>query len=66
MNIYHIGWVQDDQFGLSSVVIAPTADDALRELDLDDEYESDVRVSLLGACTDDLPEAARTVCREWL
>lgn len=65
MNICCVSWVQDDAYGLCAVVIAATEAEALAELDLNDEYNSEIGVFLLGACTDGTEEA-RTVCRESL
>jgi malic enzyme len=65
MNIYHIGWVHDDQFGLGAVVIAGTEEEALKALDLDDSYNSEIRISLMGVCTDGT-KTAQIVCQESL
>ena len=65
MNIYHVGWTQSESFRLNAVVIAPSEAEALKELDLDDSYNSEIRVSLMGVCTDGT-KTAQTVCRESL
>lgn len=80
MNIYHIGWTQSESFGLNAVVIAATEAEALKQLDLDDSYNSEIRVTLIelddshnskirvtlmGVCTDGT-KTAQTVCKESL
>jgi hypothetical protein len=65
MNIYHIGWTQSDSFGLNAVVIAASEAEALKELDLDDSYNIDIRVNLMGVCTDGT-DVAHIVCTESL
>jgi hypothetical protein len=65
MNIYHIGWTQNESFGLNAVVIAANEAEALKELDLDDSYNSEIRISLMGVCTDGT-KTAQTVCKESL
>jgi hypothetical protein len=65
MNIYYIGWTQSAQFGLSAVVIANDETEALREIDLDASYNSDIRCLLMGVCTDGT-SVANVVCRESL
>jgi len=65
MNIYHIGWVQDESFALCAVVIAPTEAAALAHVALDAPYNSKIRVSLMGVCTDGT-STTMTVCKESL
>jgi hypothetical protein len=65
MNIYHIGWTQSESFGLNAVVIAASEDEALKELDLNASYNSEIRVNLMGVCTDGT-KAAQIVCQESL
>lgn len=63
MNVYHVGWVQSDQFGLSAVVIANSEDEAINALDLDDSYNSDIKISLVGTCTDGT-DTVQIICQE--
>ena len=65
MNIYYFDWTQDGGFGLSAVVVATTESEALSTLDLDDPDNSDIRVVLMGVCTDG-STIAHTVCHESL
>lgn len=65
MNIYWLGWVQEDAYSLSAVVIAETERGALEELALNLSYNGDVRVKLIGVCTDGTTKT-ETVCRESL
>lgn len=65
MNIYHIGWSQSEQFCLNAVVIAGSEAEALKELDLDASYNSEILVNLMGVCTDGT-NVAQTVSKESL
>ena len=51
MNIYHISWTQSEIYGMNAVVIAHSVDDALKHIDLDEEYNSEIMVNLIGLCT---------------
>jgi hypothetical protein len=65
MNIYHIDWTQSDSCGLNAVVIAASEAEALKQIDLDASYNSDIRVNLIGACTDGT-NVSKIVCLESL
>ena len=65
MNIYHVGWVQSECFGLSAVIIAKDEEEALVELDLDSTYENEVDISLVGICSDSTKKAY-VICKESL
>lgn len=64
MNIYKIEWVQGGSFGLSGVVIADTEEDAIKELDLDED-DKEIEIFLIGICTDGTIEPL-VVCQESL
>ena len=51
MNIYHISWTQGESYGLNAVVIANSEDEALKHIDLDEEYNTEIVVNLIGLCT---------------
>ena len=65
MNIYHIGWTQSESFGLNAVVIAASEEEAFKELGLDASFDSEIRINLMGVCTDGA-KSAQIVCKESL
>ena len=65
MNIYHIGWTQSEQYGMNAVVIAASEAEALKEIDLAASYNGEIRVNLIGVCTDGT-NTAQIVCQESL
>lgn len=61
MNIYHINWEQlrlhpdgvlDGIYELDAVVIAENEKDALAQITIVETHDMNIRVKLLGICTD--------------
>ena len=69
MNIYHIKWISGGTYGigLCAVVIAQNETDALKELDLehDTDTNSKIRIWLMGTTTPGFNDT-QIVCRECL
>ena len=65
MNIYCITWVQDNAYGLSSVVIAKEEKEALTELNLDESYRDEIKIKKIGNYTGDAKNA-QIICQESL
>jgi len=63
MNIYSVQWVEYGLYGLSGVVVASDAGEALKVIDLDEQC-TEVCVTVMGKA---LPEfASGIICKESL
>ena len=67
MNIYQIKWISGGSFGLCAVVIAENYIDALKELDLEHDHDTNenIQVWLIGTTTPGF-NATQILCRECL
>jgi hypothetical protein len=56
MNIYKITWEYDTEFNLSSVVVAGSEDEAMKELDLEPDVTSNINCRLIGQAINEMTE----------